>query len=144
MCFLFINSILDIQLLLTWGVVRRVFGTSPAPPAGPHQQFAHGPVPVDLSIFSSYAPVPIHADHRSNEKNNKQTKNWWKQNCQYFFVSCCCLKKDPLRLHSLSYTSVRPLFLTPWCRTPPLLQADLCHYPSDLRQVLPLLRLCCA
>lgn len=84
MCFLIINGILDIQLLLTWGVVRRVFGTSPAPPAGPHQQFAHGPVPVDLSIFSSYAPVPIHADHRSNEKNNKQTKNWWKQNCQYF------------------------------------------------------------
>lgn len=74
MCFLFINGILDIQLLLTWGVVRRVFGTSPAPPAGPHQQFAHGPVPVDLSIFSSYAPVPIHADHRSNEKNNKHKK----------------------------------------------------------------------
>lgn len=144
MCFLIINGILDIQLLLTWGVVRRVFGTSPAPPAGPHQQFAHGPVPVDLSILSSYAPVPIHADHRPNEKNNKQTKNWWKQNCQYFFVSCCCLNKDPLRLHSLSYTSVRPFFLTPWCRTPPLLQADLCHYPSDLRQVLPLLRLCCA
>lgn len=63
-----IHGILDIQLLLTWGVVRRVFGTSPAPPAGPHQQFAHGPVPVDLSILSSYAPVPIHADHRSNEK----------------------------------------------------------------------------
>lgn len=72
MCFLIINGIMDIQLLLTWGVVRRVFGTSPAPPAGPHQQFAHGPVPVDLSILSSYAPVPIHADHRSNEKNNKQ------------------------------------------------------------------------
>lgn len=74
MCFLIINGIMDIQLLLTWGVVWRVFGTSPAPPAGPHQQFAHGPVPVDLSIFSSYAPVPIHADHRSNEKNNKHKK----------------------------------------------------------------------
>lgn len=74
MCFLIINGIMDIQLLLTWGVVRRVFGTSPAPTAGPHQQFAHGPVPVDLSILSSYAPVPIHADHRSNEKNNKHKK----------------------------------------------------------------------
>lgn len=81
MCFLIINGIMDIQLLLTWGVVRRVFGTSPAPPAGPHQQFAHGPVPVDLSILSSYAPVPIYADHRSNEKNNKH-KKLVKTNCQ--------------------------------------------------------------
>lgn len=107
MCFLIINGIMDIQLLLTWGVVRRVFGTSPAPPAGPHQQFAHGPVPVDLSIFSSYAPVPIDADHRSNEKNNKQTKNWWKQNCQYFFCVMLLFEQRPSEI-ALSFLHKRP------------------------------------
>lgn len=74
-------SWIKIQLLLTWGVFGCVFGASPTSPAWPHQQFAHSPVPVHLSIFSRHAPVLIHADHPSMKKTNKKLE---KQNGQLF------------------------------------------------------------